>query len=119
MKSLARSALPFCAAAATSWITCTSTALAVRHPDHFHQVQGVFFRANTAQEAQKLGVVGWVMNSPKGSVKGEAQGSKGQMASFKDFLQHKGSPGSRIDRCDITDERDLDNLTFDDFEVRR
>ena len=97
----------------------TSAAPAVRHHDRFRQVQGVFFRAKTAEEAQKLEVLGWVTNTPKGSVKGEAQGAKVNMASFKDFLQHKGSPGSRIDRCDITDERYLDELTFGSFEVRR
>lgn len=106
-------------AAATPCMACTSADPAVRHHDRFHQVQGVFFRATTAEEAQKLGVVGWVMNTPKGSVKGEAQGANVNMTSFKAFLQHKGSPGSRIDRCDITDERGLDNLTFDSFEVRR
>lgn len=100
-------------------MACTPITLAVRQSDRFRQVQGVFFRAKTAEEAQKLGVVGWVMNTPKGSVKGEAQGAKIKMASFKDFLQYRGSPGSRIDKCDITDERELDKLTFDSFEVRR
>ena len=58
-------------------------------------------------------------NSPSGSVKGEAQGAKNKMASFKEFLEHKGAPGSRIDRCDIAHERELKELTFNDFEVRR
>ncbi|CAK0784007.1 hypothetical protein CVIRNUC_007210 [Coccomyxa viridis] len=85
----------------------------------FGKVQGVFFRATTAEEAQNLGLVGWVMNSPSGSVKGEAQGDEEKLANLKMFLQHKGSPGSRIDRCDITDEKGLENLTYDKFEVRR
>ena len=47
------------------------------------QVQGVFFRACTAEEAQRLGTVGWVRNTPAGSVEGEAQGSQSQLNSFK------------------------------------
>lgn len=47
------------------------------------QVQGVFFRATTAEEAQNLGLVGWVTNSPTGSVKGEAQGDEEKLAKLK------------------------------------
>lgn len=46
-------------------------------------MQGVFFRATTAEEAQNLGLVGWVMNSPSGSVKGEAQGDEEKLANLK------------------------------------
>lgn len=48
-----------------------------------HQVQGVFFRATTAEEGQKLGLAGWVMITPSGSVKGEAQGDVDKLATFK------------------------------------
>ena len=51
------------------------------------QVQGVFFRANSADEAKRLGVVGWVRNTPTGSVEGEAQGSHQQLESFKVSIQ--------------------------------
>ena len=34
---------------------------------------GVFFRKYTQKKAQELGLVGWVMNTDKGTVKGEAQ----------------------------------------------
>lgn len=37
-------------------------------------VQGVFFRAATQEEAHRLGVTGWVRNTPAGSVEAEFQG---------------------------------------------
>jgi acylphosphatase len=40
----------------------------------FGKVQGVFFRKFTAAEANKLKLVGWVMNTDKGTVKGQIQG---------------------------------------------
>ncbi|CAL8466299.1 g5835 [Coccomyxa elongata] len=94
--------------------------LAGFHFEVFGKVQGVFFRACTAEEANNLGIVGWVRNTASGSVVGEAQGPKDNMASFKDFLQHRGSPGSRIDRCEITDEvKDLPQLSYSEFSVKR
>lgn len=38
------------------------------------QVQGVYFRAYTQQQAQQLGLVGWCANTAKGTVVGVARG---------------------------------------------
>ena len=40
----------------------------------FGKVQGVFFRKYTKKEADKLGISGWVMNTEKKTVIGEAEG---------------------------------------------
>ena len=37
-------------------------------------VQGVWFRANTREQAQRLGVSGWVRNTPDGAVEAQGQG---------------------------------------------
>jgi acylphosphatase len=37
-------------------------------------VQGVFFRATCAREAERLGVAGWVSNEPDGTVAGHFEG---------------------------------------------
>jgi acylphosphatase len=37
------------------------------------RVQGVFFRACTEKKAKELGLVGWVMNTAQGTVKGVCQ----------------------------------------------
>ena len=56
--------------------------------DRQYQVQGVFFRASTADEAKRLGgIVGWVRNTPTGSVEGEAQGSNQQLEAFRVLFQ--------------------------------
>jgi acylphosphatase len=40
------------------------------------RVQGVAFRWHTQQEAQRLGVRGWVRNEPDGSVAGRFEGDE-------------------------------------------
>lgn len=43
----------------------------------------MFFRACTAEEANNLGVVGWVRNTASGSVEGVAQGLEDKLDIFK------------------------------------
>ncbi|OGY41728.1 MAG: acylphosphatase [Candidatus Buchananbacteria bacterium RBG_13_36_9] len=43
------------------------------------QVQGVFFRYKTQQEAQKLGLTGWVRNNADSSVEILAEGDKDKL----------------------------------------
>lgn len=52
------------------------------------QVQGVFFRKYTEAAAQKMGVVGWVMNTRHGTVAGEAQGRPLALQQFKVRFPH-------------------------------
>lgn len=40
------------------------------------KVQGVFFRANTKEQADQLGIRGWVRNESDGSVRIEAEGEE-------------------------------------------
>jgi acylphosphatase len=66
------------------------------------RVQGVSFRAATASEARRLGVVGWVRNRSDGSVELEVQGSEDQVAALLKWCAH-GPPAARVDRVDTQD----------------
>ncbi|KAK9786084.1 hypothetical protein WJX73_010670 [Symbiochloris irregularis] len=84
------------------------------------KVQGVFFRVYTSKEAERLKVVGWVQNTSSGHVEGEIQGQPDQVEEMKEWLKTRGSPGSRIDKCIITDEKsNLKELSYSSFETRR
>ncbi|XP_034857451.1 acylphosphatase-2 isoform X4 [Mirounga leonina] len=52
----------------------------------FGRVQGVCFRMYTEGEAKKIGVVGWVKNTSKGTVTGQVQGPEEKVNSIS--LQH-------------------------------
>lgn len=60
------------------------------------KVQGVFFRQSTLQEAQRLGLCGWVCNLPDGSVEIEAEGDEASLRDLVAWAQH-GPPMARVD----------------------
>lgn len=63
------------------------------------RVQGVGFRYLVRQEAQALGLAGWVRNNPDGSVEGEAGGDFSRLEALQAFL--RAGPGrSRVSRLD-------------------
>ena len=54
----------------------------------FGQVQGVFFRASTRDEARRLGLTGWVRNLEDGSVQVEAQGPAEEVDALEEFCRN-------------------------------
>ena len=84
----------------------------------FGVVQGVFFRKFTQKEAIKLELVGWVKNTRNDTVVGQCQGDHSQTELMKRWLCNVGSPSSRIDKCDITNERDITQLEFKKFDIK-
>ncbi|XP_065829516.1 acylphosphatase-2-like [Oscarella lobularis] len=81
----------------------------------FGRVQGVFFRKNTQETARKLGLVGWVRNTEKGTVVGVIQGPNEKLQKMKTWLKEVGSPRSKIERCEFS-ERDV-TTDRDDFSI--
>ena len=81
----------------------------------FGRVQGVSFRAATAAQARKLGVVGWVRNLVDGSVELEAEGDEIHVAALLAWCEH-GPPAARVARV-VVEER-MPTGTCGEFEIR-
>lgn len=79
------------------------------------RVQGVFYRANTAETARKLGLSGWVRNLPGGGVELVAEGPAGMVERLVSWCA-KGPPAAVVTRVDVTDEEPTGD--FAGFSVR-
>ena len=62
----------------------------------YGRVQGVFFRAFAATEAQELGLTGYVRNLPGGAVEVQAEGERKQLEVLIDCLE-VGPPSAKVD----------------------
>jgi acylphosphatase len=71
-----------------------------RHVRVTGRVQGVFFRAWTAEQAQALGITGWVRNAPDGSVMGHLEGEKPAVQQLIELL-HRGPPSAQVAAVDV------------------
>ena len=63
------------------------------------RVQGVWFRGSMQEEADRLGVVGWVRNRPDGTVEAEAEGAPGAVEALVAWA-HTGPRGARVTRVE-------------------
>ncbi|CAK7297593.1 ACYP2 [Vulpes lagopus] len=79
---------------------------------------GVCFRMYTEDEAKKIGVVGWVKNTSKGTVTGQVQGPEEKVNSMMSWLSKVGSPSSRIDRTNFSNEKTISKLEYSNFSIR-
>ncbi|EOD46188.1 acylphosphatase family protein [Neofusicoccum parvum] len=59
------------------------------------RVQGVCFRAYTVENANEIGVTGFVKNASDGTVIGEAQGDGAQIQKFVQWL-NKGPSAAKV-----------------------
>jgi acylphosphatase len=58
------------------------------------RVQGVAFRWYAVQEAERLGVTGWVRNEPDGSVLAHVEGEDDAVEAMVDWCRHGPSYAS-------------------------
>ncbi|WP_081300115.1 acylphosphatase [Gilliamella sp. Choc5-1] len=79
-------------------------------------VQGVGFRFFTYQQAQKLGLVGYVQNLDNGNVEIIAQGDSSQIEKLIQWIENGGPASSRISHVNICELSPQNNLTS--FNVR-
>jgi acylphosphatase len=64
------------------------------------RVQGVSYRAATADEADRLTLVGWVRNRRDGTVELEAEGSGDQISALLAWCE-QGPPAARVSRVAV------------------
>jgi acylphosphatase len=79
------------------------------------KVQGVFYRASTKDQADALGILGFVRNEPDGSVYIEAEAEETAMNRFIDWCR-QGPRMARVDRCEVLEKEITE---FRHFEIRR
>lgn len=79
------------------------------------RVQGVNFRMATFQEADRLGVYGWVMNKPDGSVEAFFEGDADKVDEMVQWCR-KGPPAASVTNVTVSEEEATGRYT--DFTVR-
>ncbi|XP_075138398.1 acylphosphatase-1-like isoform X4 [Leptodactylus fuscus] len=85
----------------------------------FGKVQGVFFRKYTQAEGSRLGLAGWVQNTEHGTVRGQLQGPVAKVQEMQQWLQKTGSPKSRITGAQFHNEKKIQQLEYDSFQIRK
>lgn len=91
---------------------------AVKARAHVHvtgRVQGVFFRAETADLAHRLGLMGWVKNLSDGRVEVLFEGEKQDVEKAVAFCE-RGPPGAQVQTLEVKWENWKGE--FSDFRVR-
>ena len=79
------------------------------------KVQGVFFRAEAKESADKLGVKGWIKNHDDGNVEIMAKGTDQELEAFIDWCRN-GPHKANVTNVIVTPLH-IDNL--DSFEIVR
>jgi acylphosphatase len=78
------------------------------------RVQGVFFRAWAKDEAETIGLAGWIRNDEDGSVVAHFEGGEAAIAEMIDLMR-EGPPDATVENVEV-EETDSEGL--DRFEVR-
>ena len=83
-----------------------------KHLSIHGEVQGVFYRAWSADLARTLGLAGWVRNRRDGSVEMLLHGEE---ESVRRMIAHcrEGPPAARVDRIDVEDSTEAAPAGFE------
>ncbi|MBU0620312.1 MAG: acylphosphatase [Gammaproteobacteria bacterium] len=78
-----------------------SSAKKALHLVIYGHVQGVFYRQSMLEEAELLGVAGWVRNRPDRTVEAMVQGDAGAVDAIVRWAQ-RGPAMASVERVDVT-----------------
>jgi acylphosphatase len=79
------------------------------------RVQGVGYRFSAVDEARRLGLRGWVRNTPDGTVELVAEGGEANLRRLASWCL-SGPPGARVTRVDESREAAVGEFT--EFRIR-
>ncbi|KAK3255892.1 hypothetical protein CYMTET_34948 [Cymbomonas tetramitiformis] len=80
------------------------------------KVHGVSFGKHAEKKCKELGLVGWCAETTTRSIAGEVQGCDVMaLQQMKEWLNKTGSPKSKIESCDIRDQREIPKKTYSSF----
>jgi acylphosphatase len=88
--------------------------LIAKHVGVTGRVQGVVFRAWMREQADDLGVTGWVRNCPDGRVDAHIEGEEAAVEQLVQLL-HRGPPAAEVQDVHMWN---VEIGEFDRFEVR-
>jgi acylphosphatase len=80
------------------------------------KVQGVGYRYNSQQQAQQLGITGWVKNLTSGQVEIIAEANTATLRQFEKWLA-LGPPNAKVTKVDV--ETLTAENAFSTFSIRR
>lgn len=78
------------------------------------QVQGVFFRAWTRDQARELGIAGWVRNCTDGRVEAHVEGVEASIDQMIERMR-SGPPSAKVEDLQTSPTK---VCKFDGFEIR-
>lgn len=99
---------------AADWYRVLMSSLVCRRFMVSGKVQGVFFRASAARQAERLQLCGWAKNLPDGRVEVLALGSDAAVGQLREWLR-QGPPRARVDGIEVCDEAAENYGTLSDF----
>ncbi len=79
------------------------------------RVQGVYYRAHTAEKATALGLTGWVRNLPDGRVEAVFEGEETKVKEMIKWC-YQGPPHANV--TNVETEWEKPSSEFEEFEVR-
>ncbi len=79
------------------------------------KVQGVFYRASAMEEAEKLGIKGWIKNTSEGNVEAVVNGDQDMIERYVAWCW-KGPSRAKVESVEV---RHIEDKKFDRFEVVR
>jgi len=79
------------------------------------RVQGVWFRSDTKQKAEQLGITGWVRNTADGNVEAILEGEEALVKKMIEWC-HQGPPSAQVEHVEVKNQDPTNG--FEGFSIK-